>query len=91
MVVSETKLPIMYQRMRMRFEEFNKRGIGYQDDHIIVNSFLFADDGLLLLNSIEEAAENLQIITQIAEISDWKLTKNRSNIMIFNLRNNRNT
>ena len=59
----------------MIIEELNRRGTGYKDDQINVKSLFFADDGLLLSNSIDDAADNIQIVTQISRTLDWKLTR----------------
>ena len=46
----------------------------------------FADDGLLLSNSIDDAAKNIQIVTQISRPFGLDINKTKSNIMIFNLK-----
>ena len=70
----------------MIIEELNNRGSGYQDDIININSLYFADDGLLLANSIEEAAVNLKIVIQISRHFGLEINKAKSNIMIFNMK-----
>ena len=70
----------------MIIEELNNRGSGYKDDIININSLYFADDGLLLANSIEEAAVNLKIIIQISRHFGLEINKAKSNVMIFNMK-----
>ena len=70
----------------MIIEELNRRGTGYEDDQINVKSLFFADDGLLLSNSIDDAAKNIQIVTQISRKFGLEINKTKSNIMIFNLK-----
>ena len=70
----------------MIIEELNRRGTGYEDDQINVKSLFFADDGLLLSNSIDDAAKNIQIVTQISRTFGLEINKTKSNIMIFNLK-----
>ena len=70
----------------MIIEELNNRGSGYQDDIININSLYFADDGLLLANSIAEEAVSLKIVIQISRHFGLKINKAKSNIMIFNMK-----
>ena len=70
----------------MIIEELNRRGTGYKDDQINVKSLFFADDGLLLSNSIDDAADNIQIVTQISRTFGLEINNTKSNIMIFNLK-----
>ena len=70
----------------MIIEELNNRGSGYQDDIININSLYFADDGLLLANSIEEAAVNLKIVIQVSRHFGLEINTTKSNIMIFNMK-----
>ena len=44
--------------------ELDRRGTGYNDEHIKIKSF--ADDALLLSHSLEEEKENVDIITDIS-------------------------
>ena len=45
--------------------EVDKRGKGYNDEHISIKSLFFADDALMLSHSLD-AKDNLDIITQIS-------------------------
>ena len=70
----------------MIIEELNRRGTGYDDDQINVKSLYFADDGLLLSKFIDDDAENIQIVTQISRKFGLEINKTKSNIMIFNFK-----
>ena len=50
----------------MIMAELDRRGTGYNDEHIKIKSLFFADDALLLSHSLEEAKENLVIITDVS-------------------------
>ena len=41
----------------MIISELNRRGTGYRDENVNIESLYFADDGLLLANSVEDAIE----------------------------------
>ena len=49
----------------MIMAEVDKRGKGYNDEHISLKSLLFSDDALMLSHSLKDAKDNLDIITQI--------------------------
>ena len=50
----------------MIMTELDRRGTGYNDEHIKIKSLFFADDALLLSHSLEEVKENLDIITDVS-------------------------
>ena len=64
--------------------ELDRRGTGYNDQHIKIKSLFFADDALLLSHSLEGAKENLDIITDVSR--DFEINIEKSNVMIFNLK-----
>ena len=70
----------------MIISELNRRGTGYRDENINIKSLYFADDGLLLANSIENAKDTLKIVIQISREFGLKMNKEKSNIMIFNMK-----
>ena len=67
----------------MIIEKLNRRGGGYEDDQINVKSLFFADDGLLLSNSIDDAAKNIQIVTQISRKFGLEINKTKSNMYCY--------
>ena len=69
----------------MIINELNTRGTGYKDDIIQINALYFADDGLLLANSIEDAENNLKLVIEISRKFGLEINKEKSNVLIFNL------
>ena len=47
----------------------------------------FADDGMILVQTLQEAKENIQILSNIAKDCGLSIYKNKSNIIIFNSKN----
>ena len=70
----------------MIMAELDRRGTGYNDEHIKIKSLLFADDALLLSHSQEEAKENFDIITDVSRDVGLEINIEKSNVMIFNLK-----
>ena len=70
----------------MIISELNRRGTGYRDDNVNIESLYFADDGLLLANSIEDAKNNLKIVIQVSREFGLEINKEKSNVMIFNMK-----
>ena len=66
--------------------ELDRRGEGYNDDHISLKSFFFADDALMLSRSLKDAKDNLDIITQISRDYGLEINSEKSCVMILNLR-----
>ena len=69
----------------MIINEMNTRLTGYKDDIIQINSLHFADDGLLLANSIEDAENNLKLVIEICRKFGLEINKEKNNILIFNM------
>ena len=70
----------------MIMAELDRRGTGYNDEHIKIKSLFFADDALLLSHSLEEAKENLDIITDVSREFGLEINIEKSNVLIFNLK-----
>ena len=68
----------------MIINEINTRGTGYKDI-IHINSLYFADDGLLLANSIEDAENNLKLAIEIRRKFGLEINKEKSKVLIFNM------
>ena len=47
----------------------------------------FADDGMILMQILQEAKESIQILENIAKDCGLSINKNKSNIIIFNSKN----
>ena len=52
--------------------------------HNIVALF-FADDGLILMQTLQEAKESIQILSNIAKDFGLSINKNKSNIIISHI------
>ena len=66
--------------------ELVQKGCGYKDENFALKSLFFADDALLLSHSLEEARENLEIITNTSREFDLEINREKSNISIFNMK-----
>ena len=53
----------------MIMTKLDKRGKGYNDEHISQKSLFFTDDVLMLSHSLKDAKDDLDIITQISR--EW--------------------
>ena len=47
-------------------------------------ALFFADDGMILMQSLRETKESIQVLMNIAEECGMNINKDKSNIMIFN-------
>ena len=50
-------------------------------------ALLFADVGMILMQTLQEAKESIQILANIAKYCGLSINKNKSNILIFNSNN----
>ena len=48
---------------------------------------IFADDGMILMQTLQEAKESIQILANIAKDCGLSINKNKINIIIFNSKN----
>eukprot|EP00794_Sanderia_malayensis_P010326 gene10326-11397_t len=65
--------------------ELEEKGTGYTDEYITLKPY-FAEDALLLSHSIDEAKENLDIITQVSRRYGLEINKDKPDVMIFNMK-----
>ena len=70
----------------MIIAELDKRGKGYNYEHISLKSLFFADDALMLSHSLKDAKDNLDIITQISREYGLEINLEKSCMMIFNVK-----
>ena len=70
----------------MIMAELDRRGKGYNDEHISLKSLFFADDALMLSHSLKDGKDNIDIITQISRDYGLEINSEMSCVMIFNLR-----
>ena len=66
--------------------EVDKRGKGYNDEHISLKSLFFSDDTPMLSHSLKDAKDNLDIITQISREYGLEINSEKSCVMIFNVK-----
>ena len=66
-------------------QKLEQANVGYKDDLFIIAILYFADDGLLLSNSIEDAMSNIKLIQEVAEKLGLVINKRKSNVLIYNM------
>ena len=65
-------------------EKLQEENIGYKDDIFNIAALFFADDGLILTQSIEEATRGIRILKDIGETCGLDINSQKSSIMIYN-------
>ena len=70
----------------MIMAEVDKRGKGYNDEHISLKSLFFADAALMLSHSLKDAKDNFDIIAQISREYGLEINSEKSCVMIFNVK-----
>ena len=50
-------------------------------------TIFFADDAMILMQTLQEAIQSIQILSEIANDCGLSINKNKSNIIIFNCKN----
>ena len=70
----------------MIIEELEKKEKGFQNPLFNNKSLYYADDGLLLSQSIEDAQENINIITEASMAYGLEINKIKSNIITMNMK-----
>lgn len=68
----------------MILNKLQKNGCGYKDYHVMINTLFFADDGLQMSTSKEEAVKNIQELMEISKICGLELNKEKSYFILFN-------
>ena len=67
-------------------EKLEERERGHKNGLFTISSLFFADDGLIFSGNIETAMEIIQILTEISNECGLELNKDKSNIIIFNMK-----
>ena len=67
-------------------EELERLGKGFKDEKFRIDSLFFADDGMLLTNSVEDAEEVIIRMEEVGRSFGLEINKGKSNIIIFNLK-----
>lgn len=65
-------------------EKLAMSNVKFKCDICHIAAIFFADDGLLFAQSLEEAAEGIRLLMEIAAECGLELNKNKSSIIIFN-------
>ena len=66
--------------------ELEKKGVGFVNQLFKIWILFFADDGLILAHSIEEAKNNIRILIDISKKCGLDINKEKSNIIICNMK-----
>ena len=66
--------------------ELEKKGVGFVNQLFKIWILFFADDGLILAHSIEEAKNNIRILVDISKKCGLDINKEKSNIIICNMK-----
>ena len=65
-------------------EKLQDENIGFKDDLCKIAGLFFADDGLILTQTLDETIRAINILTDIAASCGLRINKDKSNIMIYN-------
>ena len=60
---------------------------GFMDENFKLAALYFADDGLILANSVSDAKKNLEILTDISRECGLEINRDKSNTIIFGMKN----
>ena len=69
--------------------ELEEKGIGFEMDDIILLALFFADDSLLIADSIENAKHNIKILTEASRKFGLNVNENKCKNLIFNFETKR--
>ncbi|CAL4081846.1 unnamed protein product [Meganyctiphanes norvegica] len=64
-------------------EKLEKEGISYKIDNININSIFFADDSILVADSVQSAERNLRILIETSEKFGLHINKEKSNVIVY--------
>ena len=67
-------------------EALEKAKKGFKNDLFMLSSLFFADDGLLMSETIKAAENIIRMVTDISKECGLELNKNKSSIIIFNIK-----
>ena len=66
--------------------ELETKGCGFKNLFFVIHILFFADDGLILSQSIEDAENDIQTVIEISRSCGLEINKQKSNIIIFNMK-----
>lgn len=67
-------------------EELERLGKGFKDDMFRIDSLFFADDGMLLANSVEDAEQVISRMEDVGRQFGLEINKQKSSVIIFNMK-----
>ena len=62
-------------------------GLGFRNDLLYIPALFFADDGLLLTNSVRSMEQLLDVVVEVARECGLEISKTKSSCMIYNEKN----
>ena len=80
---STTLFKLATFKVIQRLEELDK---GYQDEIFKITSLFYADDGMILTNSLEHASTVVEEVVNVSKNLGLEINKQKSNIIIFNIK-----
>lgn len=82
-VASPTIFKIITNFIIKKLKEYN---IGYRDWELLISCLFFADDGLMMANSIEDMKAILEFLKEITKEYGLEINMNKSEIIIYNMK-----
>ena len=67
-------------------ERVEKEGDSFKNEDLTIGTLFFADDALVIAESIEGAKKNIEIIVQEGNKYGLDINAEKSNIMVYNMR-----
>ena len=67
-------------------KELETKGQGFENEWLKIGALFYADDGLILSPTIEDAERNIKILTDIGEKCGLEINKDKSDIIIYNMK-----
>ena len=67
-------------------KEINEGGRGFGNDLIKLGALFFADDALVLADSLEDERFNIRILVEIGKKGGLDINKDKSSILIYNMK-----
>ena len=64
--------------------ELERKGQGFMNEYVEILALFFADDGLLIADSISSAKHNIKILKEVSRACGLEINTAKSNIVIFN-------
>ena len=65
-------------------KELEKKGQGFMNEFVEILALFFADDGLLVADTIESAKRNIRILKEVGRACGLEINAAKSNVVIFN-------